>query len=257
MNYFFTAIRPTNTSFSCTLNIVSSKLFGSDHAIFFFVTAFAVSLLLFLSRHVNKLQYDLIILITAVTITVSEVLKIIICIINRAPLDNFLPLYFCGLFNFAIWFAKSKKRVLSIMGYSYITMGGIVAGIFFLLYPSTALGMYPLYHPSVLHSAFFHGAMIYIGVLTLMRGFYRPENDHIKYYFYFVTVATVLAAIINASLGTNCMFLRDPFGLPLLAPLCDRSPLAYMLIAWIGQAYVLFKISIMLFELFIKKKRKY
>lgn len=254
MNYFLTATLPRKISFLGSIKNGTSFFLGLDHAIFFLVTISVISLLLFLSKRVNKAQYDLIFLSTSFAVTALEILKIIICIFRHDPLNNFLPLYFCGLFNFAIWFAMSKNETLSIAGYSYITMGGISAGFCFLLYPSTALGMYPLLHPSVLHSAFFHGAMIYLGILTLLRGVYQPKRYHFKYYFIFVSSAVALAALINTLFGTNCMFLRDPFGLPLLAMIRNRSKVAYAFMAWLGQSCVLFKINILFFEVLTKIK---
>ena len=231
-------------------------LFTIEHFIYIAVIFATVAALLFLSRNISEPQFERLHICLAVAISVTEVVKIILNIYKGAPYDYFIPLYFCGLFNFAIWLAKSKCDPLRRIGFSYITLGGIFAGFFFTLYPSTALAHDPIYHPSTIHAAFFHGAMLYFGITALMRGFYKPKRSDIGLYFLFITSACFVALILNSTLGTNCMFLSNAFKLPLLTQLNEWFSPLYMIIAWLGQAYVLPILSLLVYNIIIKHQSK-
>ena len=119
-------------------------------------------------------------------------------------------------------------------------MGGIAASIFFVFYPSTALGMYPLLHLSTLHSFFYHLIMCYCGMLILRKQVYCPQMCHLTHYSAFVLIACVLAIIVNTQLGTNCMFLDHPFGLPFLDALQRTSKPLYMIVVAFAQSFCMF-----------------
>ena len=229
-------------------------LFGREHILYIIFTFLSVGLLLFLSRRVTRRGFLIIHTVLAILLTLLEVGKIVLNILARSPIDNWIPFYFCGLFNFALWFLFSKRAWLKKAGYAYITMGGILAGVFFTFYPSTSLARYPALHPASLHAALFHGAMIYFGLLILMRGFYLPRGEDLKYYFSFISAASLISLPINHYFGANCMFLRDPFGLPLLSSLAEHIPPLYIITVWLAQAFILFKISISIYNLTGKAK---
>ncbi len=232
-------------------------LYGREHFLYIAVTFLLVGLCLFWTRGIGVSAFRKIHIALTLSLTVLEIGKILLNINALSPIDNWIPLYFCGLFNFALWFVLAKNPRLKKIGYSYITMGGIPAGIFFTLYPSTSLARYPALHAASIHAAIFHGAMIYLGLLILMRGFYLPKSEDIKYYFSFVTVASVISLFINHFFGANCMFLRDPFGLPIFTELARQLPIIYIIIVWLAQAFILFKISISVYYLiFTHKKQK-
>ena len=232
----------------------AAGLYGGEHFLYIALTLLLVALCLFLCRKVGESGFRRIHIFLTLFITATEIVKIALSIAGREPIDNWIPLYFCGLFSFALWFLFSKNEKLKKAGYSYITMGGIIAGAFFTFYPSTSLARYPALHPASIHAAVFHGAMIYFGLLILARGFYRPKSEDIKYYFSFVTAAVAVSLPINLIFGTNCMFLSDPFGLPVLTGLAENLPILYIITVWLSQAFILFKLSIFIYNLFRKAK---
>ena len=232
----------------------SAGLFGSEHILYIIFTFVFVGFLLFLSRRVTARGFRKIHTMLTISLTLFEIVKIALNIMANSPIDDWIPFYFCGLFNFALWFLFSNREWLKKVGYSYITMGGILAGVFFTFYPSTSLARYPALHPASLHAAVFHGAMIYFGLLILMRGFYLPKGEDLKYYFSFISIASLISLFINHYFGANCMFLRDPFGLPHLSTLAEHFPVLYIIIVWLAQAFILFKISISIYNLIGKAK---
>lgn len=215
-------------------------MFGFEHFMYLIVFFSVLSILIKRSRNLTAESQDRIVRWVTLCITIAEVVKFAISVYKGASPDNYIPLYFCGLFLFSLWLSVSNIPVLRNTGYAYITMGGIMAGIIFTFYPSTSLLLYPLWHPNTIYAALYHGAMIYIGVVTLMRRKYEPTPHHAKYYFIFISAACVVSIVINKYLGTNCMFMRDPFGMPLLTEIERWCRPAYMLLAWFGQSVVLY-----------------
>lgn len=218
-------------------------MFNSLHALMLAFFFGFLGLLLYLSRHLNAEQVRKAQLWIAVGITILEIIKITSRISTGYGPDSWVPLYYCSLFIFAIWLTQSKNAYWNRMGYAYITMGGILASTFFMLYPSTSLGMYPFFHPSSVHSFIYHLVMCYTGIVLLWKGVYVPQKRDSLPYMLFVLAACIPAAILNELIGTNCMFLNHPFGLPVLQPILELSKPAYLLIVCAGQAVLIFWVN--------------
>jgi len=229
-------------------------MFNMLHLIYIVLFACGLGLLLFLSRRRNKEQISGILLLVGIAVTVMEIIKITVRIYNGAWPDSWLPLYYCSLFLFAIWFVRSKNIYIQRAGYAYMTMGGVVASAFFVLYPSTSLGMYPFIHLSSAHSLVYHLLMCYCGILVLWKGVYLPKKQDAVGYFCFITVACVLAFILNEWLGTNCMFLRDPFGLPVLQPILAFSKPLYIVLVALAQGVLMFWLNYGIYSLVKRRK---
>lgn len=232
----------------------AAGIFSLSHAIYISVTFVSVLLLLYISRRISRAGFERLGIILATALTAAEAIKITVAIASREPIDNWIPLYFCGLFLPALWLLRSGREKLRRAAYAYVTMGGIPAGLLFTLYPSTSLARYPATSPLSIHAAIFHGAMIYFGLIILRRGFFLPRQEDGRLYFWFVTAAVIPSAIINHLFGTNCMFLSDPFGLPLVTELCRDFPTLYAIGAWLMQAFLLFKISLTIYKATERRK---
>lgn len=231
-------------------------MFTLVHYIYIGVTLGAVILLVYLSRNITDGQYKKIRKGLAIALTVMEVAKIALRVYKHQPYDDWIPFYYCGLFIFALWFSMTNSRILSTVGNTYITMGAIMAGVIFTVYPSTSLALFPVWHPASIHAAVYHGAMIYLGCITLMNDRYVPENSHFKYYGAYISVACVISIVLNRFLGTNCMFLDNPFGIPLLTELNVWCAPIYKLLAWFGQAVVLYWFDIGVYRLIHRLQKK-
>jgi len=230
-------------------------LFSVGHIIYvivFFALAFAA---IWFSRKFDLLTVKKIHKWAAITITVLEVIKISLRVIKNQWYDSWVPLYYCSLFIFAIWLSLSKNEFIKNIGFSYITMGGILAAFLFTLYPSTSLAIFPIWHPAAIHSLVFHFTMLYVGSVFLISGYYKPQKEHSLNYFILITLACIPAYILNSTLGTNCMFLRDCFGLPFLQWIIDLSPLLYALLAYIAQAIPMYWFNYMIYKIASKNRK--
>ena len=231
-------------------------MFTPTHIAYIVLCFGLVILFLYASRNISDVQYRKIRLGFAIALTFMEIVKIALRVYKGQPPDDWIPFYYCGLFIFAIWFSVTDSKILSTVGNAYITMGAIMAGIIFTIYPSTSLALFPVWHLASIHAAIYHGAMIYLGVLTLMNQRYVPQKSHFRYYFCHISVVCVISIVLNRYLGTNYMFLDNPFGIPLLTELNEWCSPIYMIIAWFGQSTVLYWFNYGCYRLSEKRKKK-
>ena len=215
--------------------------------------------LLYRSRRLTDKQVDKLYLGITIGVTVCEVVKISIRLYKNQPPNDWLPLFYCSLFLFASWFALSKWEWLRRAGYAYMTMGGVTASIFYIIYPSTGLAIYPWWHPAPLHGVLYHFAMCYTGLLLLIKGKYTPTLKDGIYYSVFILLACVPSYFLNESLGSNCMFLDNPYALPIIDWLEKQSHLAYMVVVALAQSVGMYALNYGVYRLilrFINPKRK-
>lgn len=190
----------------------------------------------------------------AVLVIAMEIVKITIRIHKSQGGDSWIPLYFCGIFLYAVVLIQFKSPVLQNIGWSFIVFGGIGASIGFIIMPSTSLALYPIWHPGSIHSLIYHWLMAYTGLLGIVKGIYKPNPSHFVYYFYLTGLVSVVSVVINSILGTNMMFLDNPFGIPWLVFVKNFSSTLYALIAFFAQCVALFWISYGIYFLCIKIK---
>lgn len=217
-------------------------------------------LAIYFSRNLSQKKAKTILFAIAVCVTAMEIIKIAIRIYKGQSGDSWIPLYFCSLFIFAIWLSFSKNKFLQNLGYSFMAFGGILGSVAFTIFPSTSLLIFPIWHPASLHSFFYHWLMFYSGVLIMMKSLYKPEIKHSLYYFVFISIACIVAYIINSQLGTNMMFISNPFGMEILDRLFETSKLLYRFLAYLAQSVLIFwaGYSIVYLAIFknIKKKEE-
>ena len=192
----------------------------------------------------------------AVVVTAVEVVKIGLRVYKKQPPNDWMPLFYCSLFLFAVWFAFCKWEPLRRTGYAFMAMGGIAAAAFYIVYPSTGLGMYPLWHPAALHGIAYHFVMCYTGLLLLLKGEYRPTVTDSLYYCIFIVAACIPSYFFNEWLGSNCMFLHNAFGLPVLDRILVRSHAAYIAIVVFGQAVAMYWLNYGLYRLALRLQEK-
>ncbi|MBQ8375135.1 MAG: YwaF family protein [Clostridia bacterium] len=227
------------------------------------MAAFAVLLVaaLWCSRKLTERQLDKLHWIIAIATVCLEAVKITLRVIKGQGADDWMPLYYCSLFMFAIWAAKSKNTVLQRTGYAYITMGGVLAALAFTVYPSTSLALFPIWHPSSFHSFIYHWTMCYTGLLFLLKKRYTPTVKDSIFYTAFILLACIPSYFLNEWLGTNCMFLHYAFKLPVLDQLLAFSHPLYMAVVILAQAVGMYWLNFGLYRLAVclknnKEKRK-
>lgn len=231
-------------------------MFSLWHLIFILIFIGLLVAALYFCRNISADRVQKILWWTATVVTATEILKITLRIAKGGGTDTWIPLYYCSLFLYAIWMTRSKIAWLSRAGYSFITMGGILAACLFTLYPSTSLAIYPALHPASLHSLLYHWVMAFVGILILWKKLFVPNARDSLAYSVFVFAACVLGYFINEWVHSNCMFLHYAFKLPLLDDLLQRSHVAYMIVVTLAQAVGMYWLNFGLFTLFKKSKEK-
>ncbi len=231
-------------------------MFSLWHFIFLLIFIGLLAGALFCCKHIKDRQVQKILRWSAIIVTVVEAVKIALRIAKDGGTDTWIPLYYCSLFLYAIWMTGSRKEWLSRMGYSYITMGGILAACLFTLYPSTSLAIYPALHPASLHSLLYHWLMAFVGVLILWKKQFVPKARDALLYFIFVLSACIVGYFVNEWVHSNCMFLHHAFKLPVLDDLLQYSHTMYMLVVSFVQAVGMYWLNFGLYILVKKRKEK-
>lgn len=219
----------------------------------FFAT---VGLALWLSRRMGEQTARKVHIGIAIGVTVMEVVKISLRVYKGQGPDDWMPLYFCSLFLFAVWLALAKNRAMRDMGFSFMTMGGIAAAVFFIFYPTTSLNLFPIWHPASIHSFVYHWIMCYLGLLVLIKRIYVPKTAHALHYGAFVLTACVASYFFNEWLGSNCMFLHSAFGLPFLEQILRSCHAVYIVVVSLAQGVALYWFSFAIYSLILKKGAK-
>ena len=232
-------------------------MFTLPHFIAIGILAIILSVLIYLSRNLSKDKIKFITKILALVITGFELGKIIYSFYYGYTWpDAWVPLAFCSLFIYSLYMSGFAKGVIEKIGQSYIAGGGILAGLFFILFPTTSLMRHPLLHYMCFHSLIFHGAMFYLGIVYLMRKAYTFNLKEYKYYIIFVSIFSIIAIIINIIFDCNMMFYKEPYNMPikLVVDIYNFSKVIYTLFIFI--AYSSLYLLTYLFYLLIKKITK-
>lgn len=173
-----------------------------------------------LKNTVNKTKDEVTQIIRKCTI-IMWILEIImiafkLCTGDVRNLNNYVPLYYCSLLLYAGLLSSFGKGKLKRIGDVFLATGGIIGGLVFIVLPTTSLPSYPMLHMVSLHSFFFHGTMIYLGLLIDITHYIELNLSDIKYFAILVGGICVLAYIINKKFGSNLMFISQNFpGMPI------------------------------------------
>lgn len=125
--------------------------------------------------------------------------------------NNYVPLYYCSLLLYAGLLSSFGKGKLKRMGDVFLSTGGIIGGIVFIIFPTTSLPAYPMLHIVSLHSFLFHGTMVYLGILMDVVEYIEIKSSDIKYFATLVGGVCILAYIINKIFDSNLMFISQNF----------------------------------------------
>lgn len=215
-------------------------IFTLWHFVALGIFAVTVTIALILSRKMKQETVVKLMRVVAIVAWIMEVFKIVIRLYKHESPNGWVPLYFCSLFLYAIVFALSKNEFVKNMGYCFLVCGGIVASVCYTIYPSTALLLYPIWHPATIHGFVYHWFMFYIGVLVLMRELYKPKAKDFIYYLVFTTIATIAALIVNQFTDANLMLISKPFGVPFFYTVFKISPILYGSMVYVAQSIALF-----------------
>jgi len=213
---------------------VPCGMFSTDHIVASIISIVFVAIMLLLNKKriltFNKIRTFR---ISAILLTILEAIKISHSFIyGDYGLDNWFPLSFCGLFILALWMAGFCKNKLKRIGEVYLAYGCPFAGVAFLIFPTTSLMLFPVWHYFSIYSLFFHSLMVYVGFSALLDE-ERLDRTSYLYYLIFFTIFAVIAIILNTVFGSNLMILREPFNIPIqsLQNIYMSSQTCYTLVA--------------------------
>ncbi len=188
-------------------------MFSIEHFIMLGITAFCIAIALKYTKNMEKENVKKLIQRSTIILWILEIIKIIFNIINYGinEVNKYVPLYFCSLILYAGIFSGFCKGVLKKIGDVFLSTGGIIAGLIFLISPLTSLTTYPAIHFISIHSFILHGTMVYIGLLMLITGYTTIEKGDIKYYSAIILVISGIAYIVNLIFDSNLMFISQNY----------------------------------------------
>ena len=152
-----------------------------------------------------------------ITVWCLEIIKIIFLFsIGQGKINKVVPLYYCSLLLYSGLLSSFGKGIAKKMGDIFLATGGIIGGIVFIIFPTTSLPEYPAFHFISVHSFFFHGTMIYLGLIINKFKYVEVKLEDIKYYSSLIFIICMAAYVVNKTFGSNLMFISQDFpGMPI------------------------------------------
>lgn len=236
-------------------------LFSFQHLIYIIISIALVSglVILYLKKLVGKEQK--IILFSFILLVTLEIAKICyVCFYQKlsSKLDDWVPLYFCSLTMYALGLSSFGKGKTKLLGDCFLFFGGIVSGVAFLFYPSTALIIRPLFHPLTIHSLIYHSVAVFVGVMIALKGELKPNIKHLVSYLEFTLLFSVIAYIVNIIFNQNFMLINTPWEIPVLQLVYKITGFLYPVAIAFGQIFLTFFVSLYGYKLieYLLKRRK-
>ena len=229
-------------------------MFSVGHIVIIFLLI--VAFCAYKCRKIGKDKAIFLTKIIAIVVTVLEIIKITIAFINGEgdKLDHWVPLYFCSMFIYAAWLAGYAKGKIADLGRAFVGTGGIIAGLSFLIFPTTSFTMYPLFHYFCMYSMVYHSLMVFLGITYLLNGVVKIDKKSFIDYVIFCSVLNILAIIVNSipiyihvdnvptsgynypyPYYTNFMFLKRAGNIPvkILCDISDKVPVIFTILMFI------------------------
>lgn len=231
-------------------------MFSVGHIVTLIIFLLIVAFCAYKCRKIGKDKAIFLTKIIAIVVTVLEIIKITIAFINGEgdKLDHWVPLYFCSMFIYAAWLAGYAKGKIADLGRAFVGTGGIIAGLSFLIFPTTSFTMYPLFHYFCMYSMVYHSLMVFLGITYLLNGVVKIDKKSFIDYVIFCSVLNILAIIVNSlpiyihvdnvptsgynypyPYYTNFMFLKRAGNIPvkILCDISDKIPVIFTILMFI------------------------
>lgn len=231
-------------------------MFSVGHIVTLIIFLLIVAFCAYKCRKIGKDKAIFLTKIIAIVVTVLEIIKITIAFINGEgdKLDHWVPLFFCSMFIYAAWLAGYAKGKIADLGRAFVGTGGIIAGLSFLIFPTTSFTMYPLFHYFCMYSMVYHSLMVFLGITYLLNGVVKIDKKSFIDYVIFCSVLNILAIIVNSipiyihvdnvptsgynypyPYYTNFMFLKRAGNIPvkILCDISDKVPVIFTILMFI------------------------
>lgn len=216
-------------------------MFSLGHMVLFLISIFLLIILLFISKNITVHDVEILTKIMAVIITILEGMKIYFNLYwGYKNINSWLPISYCSIFIYALWLSAYGKEKLKEIGDSFITGCSVVAGGAYLLFPSTSLTVYPVWHFLCIYSMFFHTMMVYFGMIYIKNEIIKLDITGFKKYIKIFLFFSIIAIFLNESFGTNFMLLSRPFKIPVpvIHKLYNLYPRIYTILVFVIYLFV-------------------
>ena len=212
-------------------------LFKIDHFKLIIITVLAIIIALKKTIHKTREEVKKIIKTCTILVWILEIITITFKLRTGdiRNVGNYIPLYYCSLLLYAGALASFAKGKLQRAGEVFLATGGIIGGIVFMIFPSTSLPAYPMWHFVSLHSFLYHGIMVYLGILINATNYITLQLSDIKYYASLVGIVCILAYIINNIFDSNLMFISKNFPGTPIETLYKLTGPFFTIVASVGQ----------------------
>lgn len=199
--------------FSKSETYPSCGIFTTGHFVLIGITIIGIITALKLTMKKSKEQVHKIIRNLTITVCILEIIKIGFNLKTDSihNVNKYFPLYYCSILMYAGLLSSFGKGKIKRTGDVFLATGAIVGGIIFILFPTTSLPSYPIFHFISLHSFLFHGIMVYLGMLVNVTDYIKLNIKDIKYYAILVGGLCVIALIVNSIFDSNLMFISKNF----------------------------------------------
>ena len=243
--------------FKSANEVTPCGMFSTEHFILLAITLTCVSVALKYTKNFGEEKIKKIIRKTTIFLWILEIIKIIFNIRNYgfSAVNKYVPLYFCSLILYAGIFSGYCKDTLKKMGDVFLSTGGIIAGLIFLIYPLTSLTSYPIFHYISIQSFILHGIMLYIGLLMLVTKYTTIEKRDIIYYSAIIVIISGVAYIVNLKCGSNLMFISQNYPGTYIEIIYNNTGKIFPLIMIGAQATMPFYIVYGIYNLFKPKNK--
>jgi hypothetical protein len=217
-------LHPSQIEFT---NLTIGGMFTLAHlGLSIFFALFGIGLYLLIQKSQPNYRKKLF-MILAILIVILEVFRMAWNLFSATGwfAKDVLPLYTCGIFVFLLPMYVFSKRARPFTQ-GFLMLAAFPSGFLFMLFPSTGIGMFPLWHYNTLQSALMHTIMATVGLWIFIN---ERVISYKKLWIDASIVMTVFAGIswLYNSLDplTNFFFLAYPL---------LNTPLMF-LYQWFGQ----------------------
>ena len=191
-------------------------LFSIAHIISIIVCFVLIALAVVFTRKLSNKTYFKLLKIFAIVLTLLELFKIVWNLAQGyTHVNRWVPLYFCSLFIYSLWFSTAKNEFVKQLGLAYIACASIVAGAIFVIFPTTSFSDYPLFHFQCIYSMLFHSVMVYSGIMLFVTRAFKLDLKAVGRYCVYCLIFMSAAIALNVFSKGNLMFLANPGNIPL------------------------------------------
>lgn len=231
-------------------------LFSIDHLIYIIIAAVLISLLLYFTKKLSNETILKCIKVISILVLLLEILKIIWNLTLRIDVsyEDYVPLYLCSFFiYFSLIFSFTKVNTkINYISKLFLFYTGLSGGVAFILFPTTALLVFPLLHVLSFHSLIYHVLMVIVAVWMLR--FLKPDLKDFKPYSIVLLSIEIVLIGINLIFDSNFMMLNKPFEIKILEVVYNLLPIVFPILMAVGQVLLTFFAPYLIMKILIKKE---